>query len=132
MGSLRSELTDAQWRRLESLLPGRAGTVGRPSGDNRRFVNGVLWVLRSGMRWADLPERYGPYKSMHKRFVRWARAGIWDLVFRDLASDRANPHLMLVSTLGSHEAWLTPTRLPCAPRFPSSAARLRAPQNIAH
>ena len=99
MGSLRSELTDAQWRRLESLLPGRVGTVGRPAADSRRFVNGVLWVLRSGMRWADLPERYGPHKSVHKRFVRWARAGVWDLVFRDLSSDRANPHLMLDSTI---------------------------------
>ena len=99
MCSLRSELTDAQWCRLEGLLPGRLGTVGRPAQNNRQFVNGVLWVLRSGMRWGDLPERYGPYKSVHKRFVRWARAGVWDKVFADLVKDRKNPNLMIDSTI---------------------------------
>ncbi len=91
MGSLRYELAEAQWRRIEPLLPGRLGTVGRPAEDNRRFVNGVLWVIRSGMRWADLPERYGKYKSVHKRFVRWAEAGVWDRLFDDLVKDEKNP-----------------------------------------
>ncbi len=99
MGSLRYELSEAQWRRLEPLLPGRAGTVGRPAEDNRRFVNGVLWVIRSGMRWADLPERYGKYKSVHKRFLRWAEAGVWDRLFDDLVADRKNQYLMLDSTI---------------------------------
>ncbi len=99
MGSLRYELSKAQWRRLEPLLPGRAGTVGRPAEDNRRFVNGVLWVIRSGMRWADLPERYGKYKSVHKRFLRWAEAGVWDRLFDDLVADRKNQYLMLDSTI---------------------------------
>lgn len=99
MGSLRYELSEAQWRRLEPLLPGRLGTVGRPAQDNRRFVNGVLWVIRSGMRWADLPERYGKYKSVHKRFLRWAEAGVWDRLFDDLVADRKNPYLMLDSTI---------------------------------
>jgi putative transposase len=99
MGSLRYELTEAQWQRIELLLPGRSGTVGRPAADNRRFVNGVLWVIRSGMRWADLPDRYGKYKSVHKRFVRWAEAGVWDKLFDDLGEDRKNPYLMLDSTI---------------------------------
>jgi len=99
MGSLRYELSEAQWRRLEPLLPGRMGTVGRPAEDNRRFVNGVLWVIRSGMRWADLPERYGKYKSVHKRFMRWAETGVWDRLFDDLTADRKNPYLMLDSTI---------------------------------
>ncbi len=99
MGSLRYELSEAQWRRLEPLLPDRSGTVGRPAEDNRRFVNGVLWVIRSGMRWADLPERYGKYKSVHKRFIRWAEAGVWDRLFDDLVRDRKNPYLMLDSTI---------------------------------
>nr|WP_254061756.1 IS5 family transposase [Granulicella sp. L60] len=55
-----------------------AGTVGRPAEDDRRFVDGVLWVLRSGMRWQDMPERYGKYKTTHKRFTRWAGTGVWD------------------------------------------------------
>lgn len=99
MGSLRYELSEAQWRRLEPLLPGRLGTVGRPAENNRRFVNGVLWVIRSGMRWADLPERYGKYKSVHKRFLRWAEAGVWDRLFDDLVLDRQNLYLMLDSTI---------------------------------
>ncbi len=99
MGSLRYELSEAQWRRLEPLLPGRVGTVGRPAENNRRFVNGVLWVIRSGMRWADLPERYGKYKSVHKRFLRWAERGVWDRLFDDLVADRKNPYLMLDSTI---------------------------------
>ena len=99
MGSLRYELSEAQWRRLEPLLPGRLGTVGRPAENNRQFVNGVLWVIRSGMRWADLPERYGKHKSVHKRFIRWAENGVWDRLFDDLVRDCKNPYLMLDSTI---------------------------------
>ena len=99
MGSLRYELSELQWRRLEPLLPGRLGTVVRPAEDNRRFVNGVLWVIRSGMHWADLPGRYGKHKSLHKRFIRWAETGVWDRLFDDLVRDRKNQYLMLDSTI---------------------------------
>jgi transposase len=73
--------------------------VGRTAADNRLFVNGVLWVLRSGARWADLPERYGKYKSVHKRFVRWANSGVWERVFHELVRDKKNQYLMLDSTI---------------------------------
>src|SRR5215813_13161282 len=63
----RYELTDAQWRRICDLLPGKVSDPGRTGADNRQFVNGVLWVLRSGARWHDLPERYGKWKTVHKR-----------------------------------------------------------------
>ena len=72
----------------------------RPTGgDNRLFVNGCLWVLRSGAHWRDLPERYGKWKTLHKRFTRWAKAGVWDQVFASLIKDRDNRYLMLDSTL---------------------------------
>ena len=74
----RYELSDAQWRRIEGLLPGKLGDPGRTAQDNRLFVNGVLWVLRSGAHWHDLPERYGKWKSVHTRFARWAGAVIAD------------------------------------------------------
>jgi transposase len=61
----RYELTDMQWQRIEALLPGKPGDPGRTAADNRLFVNGVLWVLRSGARWHDLPERYGKWKTVH-------------------------------------------------------------------
>jgi transposase len=99
MGVKRYELSDGQWQRIGPLLPGKAGDPGRTAADNRLFVNGVLWVLRSGAHWPDLPERYGKWKTSHKRFSRWAAAGVWEKVFADLIKDRDNQYLMLDSTL---------------------------------
>ena len=95
----RYELSLQQWERLKDRLPGKVTDRGRTAVDNRRFVNGVLWVLRSGARWCDLPERYGNWKSVHKRFTRWARAGVWERVFAHLTADRHNDYLMLDSTI---------------------------------
>jgi len=99
MGVKRYELTDAQWRRIAPLLPGKPGDPGRSGSDNRLFVDGVLWVLRSGAHWRDMSERYGKWKTAHKRFSRWAAAGVWERVFEDLTKDRDNQYLMLDSTL---------------------------------
>ncbi len=95
----RYELTDAQWARIEALLPGKAGDRGRTARDNRLFVDGVLWVLRSGARWSDLPERYGKWKTVHTRFSRWAKAGVWERIFAELTKDRRNEYLMLDTSL---------------------------------
>lgn len=95
----RYELSDAQWERIAALLPGKASDPGRTAADNRLFVNGVLWVLRSGARWQDLPERYGKAKSVHKRFTRWAKTGAWERVFESLTADPRNEYLMLDTTL---------------------------------
>jgi len=95
----RYELTQAQWERIASMLPGKASDPGRTGGDNRLFVNGCLWVLRSGAHWRDLPERYGKWKTLHKRFTRWAKAGVWNEVFASLIKDRDNQYLMLDTTL---------------------------------
>jgi putative transposase len=99
MSVKRYELSEAQWERIAPLLPGKAGDPGRTAVDNRLFVNGVLWVLRSGAHWCDLPERYGRWKTVHKRFSRWSKAGAWDRVFADLIKDRDNYYLMIDSTL---------------------------------
>ena len=88
-----------QWRRIEPLLPGRIGSVGRTAVDNRLFVHAVLWVLRSGMRWQDMPERFGKYKTVHKRFTRWAATGVWDRVFEGLLKDRENRYVMIDSSV---------------------------------
>lgn len=99
MGVKRYELNDAQWERIAPLLPGKVTDPGRTGTDNRLFLNGVLWILRSGAHWRDLPERYGKWKSLHKRFTRWAKAGVWERVFASLIKDRDNKYLMLDSTL---------------------------------
>jgi len=95
----RYELTQAQWERIAPMLPGKATDPGRTASDNRLFVNGVLWVLRSGAFWQHLPERYGKWKSVHARFTRWAKAGVWEKVFAELIKDRDNKYLMLDTTL---------------------------------
>src|SRR5215213_6600666 len=74
----RFDLTDRQWRRLEPLLPPQRPRTGRPNDDHRRIVNGILWVLRTGAPWRDLPERYGPVGTVSSRFYRWREAGVWD------------------------------------------------------
>jgi len=95
----RYELSEAQWRRIEPFLPGKVSDPGRTAADNRNFVNGVLWVLRSGARWSDLPERYGKFKSVHKRFTRWSANGVWDRMFKVLTRDRDDDYLMIDTTI---------------------------------
>ncbi|WPO38968.1 IS5 family transposase [Tardiphaga sp. 42S5] len=99
MGAKRYELNEAQWVKISPLLPGKAGDAGRTATDNRLFVNGCLWVLRSGAHWCDLPERYGKWKTVHRRFSRWCHAGVWERVFTALTADRDNQYLMIDSTI---------------------------------
>jgi transposase len=81
----RRELTDAQWERLQSLLPPQKPTrQGRPPKDHRRILNGLLWLNRTGAPWRDLPGEYGPWQTVATRFYRWRRAGIWDRILANL------------------------------------------------
>lgn len=77
----RYEISDVDWERIAPLLPGKEGDVGRTAEDNRQFINGVLWIARSGAPWRDLPERYGNWNSVFKRFRRWSVKGVWQQVF---------------------------------------------------
>ena len=72
----RFGLRDDQWERIKDLLPGREGSVGVTAADNRLFVEAVLYRYRTGMPWRDLPERLGDWKNVHRRFSRWAEAGV--------------------------------------------------------
>ena len=74
----REVLTDAQWARLAPLLPTNAGKEGKPWGDHRRIISGILGKLRTGAPWRDVPARYGPWPTCADRFVRWRRDGTWD------------------------------------------------------
>ena len=72
----RYDLTDFEWSVIEPLLPNKPRGV--PRVDDRRVLNGIMWVLRSGAPWRDLPERYGPYTTCYNRFNRWRKNGVWD------------------------------------------------------
>ncbi|MEO1105105.1 MAG: IS5 family transposase [Pseudomonadota bacterium] len=80
-------LTDAQWERLAPLMPG--GTKGKrgPRTDNRRFMNAVLWMARSGARWRDLPDRFGDYQTVKRRYYDWVKRDVFTSLFRTLSED---------------------------------------------
>ena len=79
---IRRELTDRQWQRIEKLVAGKKGDKGRAGEDNRLFVDAVLWILRTGAPWRDLPDEFGKWNSVYMRFVRWARKGRWESLSR--------------------------------------------------
>lgn len=80
----RYDLSEGEWRLIAPLLPNKPRGVARV--DDRRVVNGIFYVLRTGSPWRDLPERYGPYTTVYNRYNRWAKAGIWLKIFEALAA----------------------------------------------
>ncbi|NHV96724.1 MAG: IS5 family transposase [Thaumarchaeota archaeon] len=91
------ELSDGEWEVIEPLLPPRA-RVGRPRADDRRVINGILYVLTTGCRWMDMPLRYGSYKTAWKRLKRWQVEGVWDRILKALASIRGHEVVAVDST----------------------------------
>jgi transposase len=81
---MRYELTDYECAAIRPLLPNKPRGV--PRVNDRRVLNGIFWVLRSGAPWCDLPETFGPYTTCYNRFVRWGRAGVWDQIMDALAA----------------------------------------------
>ncbi len=79
----RHELTDAEWQRLEPLLPPQART-GRPPKEHRTIINALLWLAKTGAPWRDLPERFGPWRSVATRFYRWTASGLWARILGEL------------------------------------------------
>ena len=83
----RHELTDDQWAALAPHLPPQRAATGRPAKDHRTVVEAVLWRLRTGAPWRDLPARFGPWQSAYTRFRRWRRAGVWDWALAALQAE---------------------------------------------
>ena len=79
----RFDLTDVEWALIRPLLPNKPRGVARV--DDRRVLNGIFWVLRTGSPWRDLPGQYGPHTTIYNRFNRWAKAGVWVRIFEELA-----------------------------------------------
>jgi transposase len=81
---VRGDLNDEEWYVIECLLPPERGRKSRPAYDNRRYLNGMLHVLRVGCPWRDMHERYGKWNSVYVRFRRWAEQGVWDALLETL------------------------------------------------
>lgn len=82
--SQRHALTDEQWNRIKDLVPGKAGDRGQTGKNNRLFVDAVLYVLKTGVPWRDLPERFGNWNSVWRRFDRWCENGVWERIVKEL------------------------------------------------
>ena len=91
----RHDLKDGVWAVLEPLLPGRRGLWGGVAHDNRRFLNAVMWILRTGSPWRDLPEDYGDWKNTHRRFCRWRDKGHWEKLLEQLMHEPDFEWLMI-------------------------------------
>lgn len=84
---IRAVLSDAQWERIAPLLPGKDGDPGRSGENNRRSLEGMLWLVRAGAPWRDLPAHFGKWYSVWKRFRRWAEKGVFERIFHELSAD---------------------------------------------
>jgi transposase len=95
----RYGLRDDQWERIKDLLPGREETVGVTAKDNRLFIEAVLYRYRAGIPWRDLPERFGHFRVVHMRHMRWSKTGVWERIFKHLSDDHDNEYAMIDATI---------------------------------
>ena len=95
---MRYELTDHEWTAIKPMLPNKPRGV--PRVNDRRVLNGILWVLRSGAPWRDLPNEFGPYTTCYNRFVRWRQAGVWARIMNALAGAHDAAVQMIDTTAG--------------------------------
>lgn len=95
----RRSLTDAQWARIEPLVPGKAGDRGRSGADNRLFVDACLWLARGATPWRDLPPDLGHWKSVYTRFRRWSRAGVRERLFNALKEAPDFEYVLIDATI---------------------------------
>ena len=95
----RLVLSDAAWERMAPLIIGRPDQKGSTGRDNRMFVEGVLWIVRTGSPWRDLPEAFGDWNSVFRRFSRWSVKGVWWRIFEAMSDDPDFEYLIVDSTI---------------------------------
>ena len=95
----RTCLSDAQWARMAPLAPGKAGDPGATGRDNRRFVEAVLWIARTGAPWRDLPPELGNWNSTWRRFDRWSAGGVWERLLAAVADDPDFEYVVIDATV---------------------------------
>ena len=92
-------LTDEQWSKMEPFCLGKPGDPGRTGGDNRLFVEAVLWIVRTGSPWRDLPPGFGKWNSVYKRFRDWVKAGVFRRMLEAVAADPDLEYAMVDATI---------------------------------
>lgn len=126
-------LRDDQWERMKPFVPGgRKGKRG-PRSDGRRFFNALLWMARSGGRWCDLPERFGPYQTAKRRYYRWIEMGVLDRLFEAVSSDRDLEWLAIDATViraNAQAAGARRKRGDLKPRLSAARAAVSAPSSM--
>ena len=95
----RLVLTDAQWAKMAPLCLGKPGDPGRSGTDNRLFIEAVLWIVRTGSPWRDLPDAFGDWNSVFRRFSRWSHKGVWWRIFAAMSDDPDFEYLIVDSTI---------------------------------
>ena len=116
----RFVLTDAQWAKMAPHCLGKASDPGRSGGDNRLFLEAVLWIARTGSPWRDLPPSFGKWNTVFKRYRDWVEADVFTRIF-DAASEDPDMEFAIVSRtngvpMARHRPWQTPYRGPLKPR----------------
>jgi transposase len=96
---IRAVLTETQYERVAPLLPGKEGDPGRTGANNRLFLEAVLWIARTGSPWRDLPEHFGHWNSIWRRFRRWALKGVFERVFNSLSDDPDFEYVIIDGTI---------------------------------
>lgn len=96
---VRLVLRDEQWSKIAGLVAGKPDDPGQTGRDNRLFVEAVLWIVRTGSPWRDLPEEFGTWNTIYQRFARWARRGVWQRIFDALADDPDFEYVIIDSTI---------------------------------
>ena len=91
----RHDISDKAWALIEPHMLGQKGQWGRVAEDNRRFINAVFWILRTGAPWRDLPPEYGNWNSVAKRFRRWVEKGLWEKILENIVDDPDYEWLMI-------------------------------------
>jgi transposase len=121
----RHAITDEQWALIEHLLPGQGIEPGRVAEDNRLFIDAVFWIAKTGAPWRDLPERFGCWNSVYRRFSRWCHTGVWERVLRSLTGEPDLEELILDSTIVRAHAHAAGASKKSAVGNPSNASVVR-------
>ncbi len=99
MNEERFVISDELWKKIAPLLPGKAGDPGATGRDNRRFMEAILWRVRTGAPWRDLPGEFGKWNTVFKRFRRWAEAGIFESLFNGMKGEPDLEYVLIDGTI---------------------------------